>query len=244
VQDPMAQLRGVLDKRAKRPADAVADDAINNLLRRGFMATAERSALLEKSRARWKLGHGVPAPLELLTGSGNADLLSAALPVLEELLLKHDRWLFVPDALGNRALLTVANALRAGELAILQKGKPMLQTILDTANVPAASRKKVENFAERLGEASVVGGYRATPHAPARLFVAPAAKAVEAGIIAAADGGLNPHTGQPLLLELASLGARTGLALEAFNGVVEAAYAKAHAGNLFNATRATQEPTP
>jgi hypothetical protein len=231
--DPVGQLRGVLDRRAARSDPSANADPIHTLLRRGFMAAAERKALLERAASRWKLGHGVPAPLELLTGSGSMDLIDQTFPVLEALLLKDTRWVFVPDTLANRALLTVANALRPGELAVFQTGKPMVEAIIETANYPAGYRKKVASFAQRLGAATVVGGFRATRYSPPQLFVAHADRAVEAGIMAMADGGLSPHRGFPLALELAGLGARTGLGLDAFRGVVEAAYAKARATQLF-----------
>jgi hypothetical protein len=239
ASDPVGQLRAVLDKRTKRPDDdgQPTDDPIHTLLRRGFMAAAERTALLERANSRWKVGHGVPAPLELLTGSGNTDLLDLSLPILEKLLLDDTRWVFLPATLSNRALLTVANALGPGELAVFQTGKPMIEAIIETANYAAGYRKRVEAFAQKLGASTVVGGYRATRYAPAQLFVAHADRAVEAGILAMADGGMNPHRGFPLSLELAALGARTGLGVDAFRGVVEAAYAKARANHLCDPER-------
>lgn len=239
--DPVGQLRNVLDKRASRTDASTDADPIHALLRRGFMAAAERKALLERADSRWKLGHGVPAPMELLTGSGSMDLIDQAFPVLEALLLKETRWVFVPEKLSNRALLTVANALQPGELAVFQTGKPMVEAIIETANYPASYRKKVEAFAKNLGESTVVGGFRATRHSPPQLFIAHADRAVEAGIVAMADGGMKPHRGFPLSLELAGLGARTGLGVDAFRGVVEAAYAKARATQLFTPGRVLVE---
>ena len=240
--DPVGQLRAVLDRRGQREADdGTAPDPIHTLLRRGFMAAAERTALLERADSRWKIGHGVPAPLELLTGSGNMDLIDLTLPTLEQLLLNETRWVFLPATLSNRALLTVANALGPGELAIFQTGKPMVEAIIESATYSAGYRKKVEAFAAKLGANTVVGGYRATRYAPPQLFVAHADRAIEAGIVAMADGGMNPHRGFPLMLDLAAMGARTGLGLDAFQGVVEAAYAKARANHLFTDGRVVTE---
>jgi hypothetical protein len=241
VSDPVGQLRAVLDRRAKRPDedDGGPADPLHTLLRRGFMAAAERTALLEKATSRWKIGHGVPAPLELLTGAGRMDLVDITLPVLEKLLVSESRWVFLPATLSNRSLLTLANALGPGELAVFQTGKPMVEAIIETANYPPGYRKRVEDFAAKLGAATVVGGFRATRFSPPQLFVAHADRAVEAGILAMADGGLNPHKGSSLMLELAALGARTGLGLDAFPGVVEAAYAKARANHLFSPGRVT-----
>jgi hypothetical protein len=164
------------------------------------------------------------------------------LPVLERLLLQESRWVFVPDGLSGRALSTLANALRPGELAVFQKGKPLLQTMVEQGTYDAARRQRVQAFAERAGERLVVGGFRATPHAPAQLFVAHSDHALEAGVLAMADAALQPHRGWPLLLELAALTARHGLGVEAFHGLVEAAYARARGGHLFNPHRVLMTP--
>ena len=78
----------------------------------------------------------------------------------------------------------------------------------------------------------MLGGFRATRYAPARLFVAHAERAAEAAVIALADASLQPHRGHPLLLDLAALGAQSGLGVEAFRGVIESAYARAGATGL------------
>jgi hypothetical protein len=231
--DPLDEVRRVLDRRHRRGGR----DRLTSLLRRGFMAAAERKALLERAATRWRMGHGMPAPLELLTGSGCMALIDEALPVLERLLLDETRWVFLPAGLSSRALLTLAHALEPGELAIFQKGKPMLEDLVESGTYDAAHKRQVQAFAARAGEAFVVGGFRATPHAPARLFLAHAEHGLEAGILALADAALQPHQGFPLLLELAALGAQTGLGVEAFRGVVEAAYARTRAAGLFRAGR-------
>lgn len=233
--DPVAQLRAILDQRGGASASrkTPSSETMHTLLRRGFMSAAERRALLEHATTRWRMGHGVPAPLELLTGAGTSELIDLALPILESLLLQQTRWVFSPDTLSNRALLTVANALAPGELAIFQTGKPMLEAIVESTDYAPGYRKRVEAFTARLGAASVLGGFRATRYAPPQLFIAHADLAIEAGLIAMADASLNPHQGSPLILELAAMGARHGLGLESFRGIVESAYARAQASALF-----------
>jgi hypothetical protein len=236
--DPLEEVRRVLDRRHRRGSpDGGSRDRLTYLLRRGFMAAAERKALLERAASRWRMGHGIPAPLELLTGSGSMALLDEALPVLERLLLEETRWVFLPAGLSSRALQTLAGALEPGELAIFQKGKPMLEEMVDRGTYDAAHKRRVQAFAARAGEAFVVGGFRATAHAPGQLFIAHNEHALEAGVIALADAALQPHRGFPLLLELAALSARTGLGVEAYRGVVESAYARARANSLFHAGR-------
>jgi hypothetical protein len=243
--DPLAEVRSVLDRRAGRSPEGPGNghrpggdrDRLTYLLRRAFMAAAERKALLERGTTRWRMGHGVPAPLELLTGSGCMELIDEMLPVLEQLLLQETRWVFLPEGLANRALLTVANALEPNELALLQKGKPTLEDMVERGTYDLARKRRVQAFATRAGEAFVVGGFRATPQAPAQLFFAHAEHALEAGTIALADAALQPHRGFPLLLELAGLAARTGLGIETFGGGVEAAYARLRARGLFTPER-------
>jgi len=244
VADPIANLKSLLDRRSKRnspgpPASNEDADPIHALLRRGFMAAAERRALLEKASTRWRIGGGVPAPLELITGSGSMELIDLALPMLDELLLKNTRWVFVPSSLSRRAWLTVANALESQEVAIFQNGRPMLDEIIEAATYAPGYRRKVERFASRLGENTVIGAFRATRYAPSQLFVAHADQAVEAGVLAMADASLQPHRGTPLLLELARLGAATGLGTEAFQGIIEASYARIRASELFQSGRVT-----
>ena len=60
--------------------------------------------------------------------------------------------------------------------------------------------------------------------------------------MALAAAALQPHRGFPLLLELAGLAARTHLGVEAFGGVVRAAYARARAPGLFSAERLFEGP--
>ncbi len=234
--DTVQGLRDLLDRRAERGGGgsgfAAGRDRLSGLLRRGFMAAAERKALRERAASAWRMGHGVPAPLELLTGSGCMELIDEALPVLQGLLLDDSHWVFLPDALGSRALTTLADALEPGEFGIVQKGKPALEAMVECGTYAAGYKRRVQAFAARLGEASVLGGFRATRFAPARLFVAHAERAAEAAVIALADAALQPHRGHPLLLDLAALGAQAGLGVEAFRGVIESAYARAGATGL------------
>jgi hypothetical protein len=231
--DEVERLRYVLDRRAGRGTLEHADQ-ISGLLRRGITAAVERKALLQRARTMWRLGHGVPAPLEVLTGSGSMELIDEMLPVLEQLLLTEKRWVFVPERDASRALLTIVGALEPGQLAILQKGKLILEDMVREGTYDPARKAKVLAFADRLGEAMVVGGFRATPLAPGQLFLAHVEHAHEAGVIAMADAALQPHRGYPLLLELARLGAKTGLGVESFGSVVEAAYAKERAAGLYS----------
>lgn len=231
------EIRSVLDSRGRRsPAGSgpgAGRDRVTYLLRRGVMAAAERKALLEKTQTRWRLGHGMPAPLELLTGSGSMALIDETLPILEQLLIDYRRWIFVLTPGSHYAFATLANALEKQQIAIFQKGKAALDDILESGHFVHGYRRKVEDFARRLGEAMVVGGLRATEHAPGQVFVAHADHALPAAVLAMADAALQPHRGFPLSLDLAAVSSKVLLGMDAFQGLVEAAYAGAGVPHLF-----------
>jgi hypothetical protein len=68
MADPVEEVLTVLERREKREAQGQGADGVSELARRGIMAYAERAILKEKSTAVWRMGHGSPAPYELLTG--------------------------------------------------------------------------------------------------------------------------------------------------------------------------------
>jgi len=71
--DPMEEALAILERREARSAldQPSRRDRLTNLGRRGIMAYSERAVLLNKSDKPWRMGHGNPAPYELLTGSGS-----------------------------------------------------------------------------------------------------------------------------------------------------------------------------
>ena len=107
------------------------------------------------------MGYGVPAPYELLTGSGSMELIGTVLPILEDLLLTERRWVFVPDCLSSLAFSTIAEALNPGEFAIIQKAKPTLDSIAERGHYESTYRKMVRRFVDVAGEQVVIGGFRA-----------------------------------------------------------------------------------
>jgi hypothetical protein len=231
------EIRAILNQRARRSRigpGAKGQDGITRLMRRAFQAAAERKALLEKAGSGWRMGYGVPAPYELVTGSGSMDLIDSVLPVLESLLLGDRRWVFVPDYLDSLAFSTLAASLAPGELAIFQKAKATLDDIVDGGHYSTAARAKVRKFADIAGDAIVIGGFRAGHFSPPQIFFAHAEHAIHAGLVAMADAELQPHRGFPLLLELAGVSAKTGLGIDAFQSMIESTYASAGAGSFYS----------
>jgi hypothetical protein len=230
--DPVEEAFQMLDRRQRRAAfdESSRRDKLSDLGRRAIMAFAERAVLLHKSRALWRLGHGSPAPYELLTGSGMRDLLERSLDLLDDLVLGHKRFVFVPSAPAERMLLTLGNALLPLEYAIIDHLSRWLERIVDLGHYRgdwAALLPRVREFVQEAGSKVVVGAYRASRIAPAQLFYAHVEYAHDAALIAIADGALQEHRGFPMLIELADTLNRTMFGAESFNAAVRLAYTDA-----------------
>jgi hypothetical protein len=235
--DVIEEIRAVLNQKARRSRvgpSSRGQDGITRLMRRAFQAAAERKALLDRAGNGWRMGYGVPAPYELVTGSGSMAVIDAILPVLESLLLGDKRWVFVPNSLSSQAYTMLAAALEPGHFAIFQKAKATLDEIIESGHYSTAARNKVRNFADLAGDSIVIGGFRAGRFAPPQIFFAHAENAVHAGIVAMADADLQPHRGFPLLLDLAGESAKMALGIDAFRGMVESIYASAGAGSFYS----------
>jgi hypothetical protein len=229
--DPVEETLQMLERRRRRAAFGESNrrDTLSDLGRRGIMAYAERAVLLHKSQAPWRLGHGNPTPYELLTGSGIRDLLERSLDLLNDLVLGHKRFVFVPSAPAERMLLTLGNALLPLEYAIIDHLSDRLERILEGhyRGEWAPLLPRVREFVREAGSKIVVGAYRASRIAPAHLFYAHVDHAHEAALIAMADSALQEHRGFPMLIELADTLNRTMFGPDSFNAAVRLAYTEA-----------------
>ncbi|MBI4336489.1 MAG: hypothetical protein HY683_01470 [Chloroflexi bacterium] len=203
------------------------------------MAYAERAVLLNRSTAPWRMGHGNPAPYELLTGSGMVELLERSLDVLAELVLGHQRFVFVPSAPSDRMLLTIGNALRPLEYAIVDTMEDNLSRIAAGHYRGPWMRLKprLDRFIKEAGPKIVVGLYRATPMGPAQVFYAHADHAHEAAHIALADSTLQEHRGFPMLVTLADTVCTALFGTESLVPHVQVAYADAGAALRYQTER-------
>ena len=233
--DPIEEAMALLDRRRKRDStDAQsARDKLSDFTRRGIMEYAERAILLHKSEALWRMGHGHPVPYELLTGGGlviggDMPLLRYSMKMWRELLMQQTRWVFVTSAPSDRVLLTLGDALRPLEFALV--GTP-LQSMRDIAagNLPSGKGLKgeVQAFVEELGPQIVIGLYRASSQAPARLFYAHRDQACLAASIAMADSVLQEHRGFPMLIDLADTVCRSTFGSSTFRDFIQQAYSEA-----------------
>ncbi len=229
--DPVQETMKLLESRYKRGAvdRETTRDQLTSLARRGIMAFAERAILLRRSQAPWRLGHGSPTPYELLTGSGMPELLRKSLDLMRELVLGHRKFLFIPSATAARHLLTIGNALRPLEYAIVDTQRGNLERIAAghyRGDEWEGLQKAVDGFVEECGDLISVGIYRASRHAPPQLFYAHVDHVHEGALIALADSILQEHRGFPMLVDLAHSVCSTTFGAEAFSTLARLAYAE------------------
>ena len=238
--DPIEEALALLERRRKRDStDARSPrDKLSEFTQRGIMAYAERAILLHKSQALWRMGHGHPVPYELLTGGGlvidgDMPLLRYSMRMWRELLVNHRRWVFVTSAPADRVLLTLGDALDPLQYALV--GTP-LQSMRDIAggHLPDTSpaggkglKTETQAFVEEVGPQIVIGLYRASAQAPARLFYAHRDYAHLAALIVMADSVLQEHRGFPMLIDLADIVCRTTFGSHTFHTLIQQAYAEA-----------------
>jgi hypothetical protein len=241
--DPAAEALALLEARRQRGGlGQERRDALTRLARRGLMTYAERAALVYRSQARWRVGHGAPAPLELLTGSGSYELLRASLDMLTELIAGHRRFLFVPSEPEDRLLLSIGNALAPLEFAVVYRASERLEPMLErSGHLPPPLERRLSEFVHAVGGQIAVGVFRASRAAPPQVFYSHLELAHEAGLIAVADSTLQEHRGFPLLLDLAHAVCRAAFGAEVFHGTARAAYAAHGAPFRYLSERQTRE---
>jgi hypothetical protein len=201
-------------------------DQLAELGRRGITSYAERAVLTRLSAADWRMGSGSPAPYELLTGAGAMDLVRPSLDLLEELLIGHRRFIFVPTR-GHRSLLTIGRALRPLEFAVVHRLQTYIAEMVDAGHLRGDRLKRAREFVASAGEAVAVGVFRASSQAPPYVFYAPAEEALcaQAAAIALADAVIQEHRGYPMLLDMAKQFCVSAFSREEFLGPIRAAYA-------------------
>jgi len=222
-KNPIDETLELLDRRRTRGAvgQTSSKDGLTSLARRGIMAFAERAVLLDKSAAVWRMGHGSPTPYELVTGSGMPELLRSSLDLMKRLVLDHQRFVFVPSSTGARDLLTIGNALKPLEYAIVDDNTDTLARIASghyRGQEWQGLQNAVDELVNECGPKTVIGLFRASRYSPCQMFYAHADRVHEAALIAMADSVLQEHRGFPMLIDLAD-----GLCTTTFGGDVFAA---------------------
>ncbi len=213
------QLRAGIDQESQR-------DQLSELGRRGIMSYIERAVLIRKAKAPWRMGHGHPAPYELLTGSGSMELLQRSLELLRELILDYRRFIFVPSAPGERLLLTIGQALRPLEFAIVETSQRRMEQILLKGHLRGEHRDRAEAFTKEAGPEVLIGVYRTYAESPPQVFYAHADYVQAAALIAMADSLLQAQRAFPTLIDLADTVCGSLFGTEGFNSTIQSAYAK------------------
>jgi hypothetical protein len=152
------------------------------------------------------MGHGNPLAYEILTGSGQVELIRLGVPVLERLVLEHKKFIFVPSVTQKEHYLTIGDALEPLEYAIIDDASADLKKVLGghyRGEWKTAIDEVLDPFCSEAGTAVVMGVYRASGFAPARTFYAHRDFVHEAARIALADSIMQEHRGFPMLLDLA-----------------------------------------
>ncbi|MFC1993110.1 hypothetical protein ACFLV3_04810 [Chloroflexota bacterium] len=242
--DPVEDTLNLLERRQHRTGydQESSRDRLTSLGRRGIMAYAERAVLLKRSNAPWRMGHGNPAPYELLTGSGMVELVDKGLDILNELILNHERFVFIPSAPSDRMLLTIGNALRPMEYAIVETLEDNLRRIAEGhyRGPWLKVKPRIEQFVKEAGPKIVKGVFRATPISPVTVFYAHVDHAHEAAHIAIADSNLQEHRGFPMLITLADTMCSTMFGTDSLVPQVQVAYGEAGAPFQYQTERQTR----
>jgi len=227
VNDPVSEALALLNRREKREGQGLESNKMSELARRGIMAYAERAILLTKSQARWRMGHGNPAPYELLTGlwASNEDRIRLSLDLISAL-VEHGRFVFVPSAPARRDMLTIGNALNPLEFAVIQTLEHYVGRLVETGGYRGAVRTRMEGFHRDIAPQIVMGLYRASSAAPPYLFYTHRDHALEAAHIVLADSVLQEHRGFPMLIDLADTVCSTTFGADSFMASVQLAYAE------------------
>lgn len=253
--DPAAEMIELLKRRAERGGlhQPSRRDGLQELARRGIMAYAERAVLLRRSDKLWRMGHGNPAPYELLTGGGSMELMVEGTRVVRELVEQHQRFVYVASEPSDRLLLTIGQALRPLEYAIVGTMREKINDIVRNGHYRAhgaadaiwdgeglTPRDWISRFRDVVGPRVIYGVYRATSLAPAQVFYAHVDHAHLAATIAIADSMLEEHRGFPLLIRLADGVCARVFGADTMSGPVTNAYAEAGAPFQYFSERSTR----
>lgn len=252
LPDPVEEALVLLERRSTRTSTE--REQPSELMQRAIMTYAERAILLHKSTAQWRMGHGNPAAYELLSGAaGSIDLVIESTRVLEELIARHRKFVFVPSEPADQLLLTIGDALQPLEYAIVSSLRDQIAPYLRSADYELrtssdttvdgrrlGTRAWIQRFRDEIASQVVIGVYRASEVAPARVFYAHRDHAHEAALIALADSLMQPHRGFPMLLDVADHLCAATLGPDTLVGPLHAAYTRAGAPLRYLGERMTR----
>jgi hypothetical protein len=165
----------------------------------------------------------------MLSGANYRPLLKASLGVLRGLIRDHKKFVFIHPAMDEQGYLTIGDALRAGEYAILHTLEEDSAYFVERWHYDNQMGDEALAFVREYCPEVVIGLFRASEQAPPRLFYAHREHAHVAAHIALADSMLRPERGFPMLLDVADASCRGVFGSESFLGLVNDAYTRAGA---------------
>lgn len=242
-EDPIREVLQLLDDRRKQ--SSVGEDesrfAKSMLAQRGLMAYAERAILMEKSNARWRMGHGNPLPYELLTGfwASRPEMTKSALALFEKI-VKHERFVFIPSAPKRRELLAIGNALKPLEYIVIDYFGNDLRRIIDNGGAREPMLSHQLEHVEKYGDQIVYGLFKTSAMAPAYMFYAHKDHIQTAALIAIADSVLQEHRGFPMLIDIADNICSATFSPDTFFSTIRNAYSEAGQPFKFLSERETR----
>jgi hypothetical protein len=196
------------------------------------------------------MGHGSPPPYQLLLSAGNADVMIRSVRLLRELIEGYKKFVFVASEPENRAYLTIGQALRPREFAVIGTLNERIERFVSTIHFsgPATVDDRwdgvrlppetwVTRFRDVVAPQVLVGVYRASLYAPPQLFYAHRDHFEVAARIALADSELQPNRGFPVLIDLADRTCKAVYGGGSLRTVADAAYARAGAGLRYGSER-------
>ena len=234
--DALSEMLDVLDRRRASVEGGQARDRISRLARHGIQAYAQRMFLTRYSNAIWKMCQGTPAPFELLTGAGllspgptgmTYPLMRAGVMILREMLLEHQRFVFVPKRYQDSAMLTIGHALAPLEYAVIDTISDKIEAIERTGHYDDNQRAVAARFREAVGDVVVRGVFRASAMGPPQVFYAHRDHVHIAAMIALADSVLQQQRSYPVLLDLAETVCRATFGMDSFAPQLQVAYTDA-----------------
>jgi hypothetical protein len=224
----------LLSRRAGDKEESSGRRKVSEMMRRGLMTYMERAVLAEKAKAPWRMGHGNPLAYGILTGSGIADLVRFGVDVLNDLVLMHKKFVFVPSETNKEHFLTIGDALKPLEYAVISDCTDDLERLLQggyRGEWETIKNNYLEPFCKQAGPDVVMGVYRASSIAPAKMFYAHKDYVHEAALIALGDSVMQEHRGCPMLIDMADGICRTYFGAETLNKPVQ--YVLAQSGEAY-----------
>jgi hypothetical protein len=250
--DPVAETVAILEARVRRGGLNQPDrrDGLSELAKRAVMSYAEVAVLVDHSRALWKMGHGSPAPYQLLSGAGNPDMMIRSVRLLCKLIADHKRFVFVASEPGDRAFLSIGQALCPCEYAIVGTLAHRIERFVEDLNFAGrvtvddawdgkslAPELWVHRFLDEVATQVLVGVYRASPLAPPQMFYAHRDHVHVAAKIAIADSVLLTDRGFPALIDLADRTCASVYGGGSLRAIANTAYARAGVGLRYGTER-------